>query len=384
MSSVYVIGQGATPIGRHTGKTIRELMVEASADLFETTPIKPDLIIVANMASPQFTNQNHLGVFLTDNLGLTGIPAFRVETACSSSGTAIHNAFLAIKSGLYNSVLIVGAEKMTEATTPEATSYLAGASDFDWEVAPGISFPGLNAMIAKRYLHDHNLEMEDLTRFSVYAHKHGVNNPKAMFQKEISLEKAMGSPMISDPLRLFDCSPVSDGSAAALIVSEKVRKEHKDLDAVELVASRVATDTISLQERQELTFLHACKLAGEQAFKDAGITWKQIKDFNIHDAFTIMSALTLEALGVTKRGEATKLAKEGQIMFDGDVPVNTMGGLKARGHPVGATGLYQLTENYLQLVGKAGKNQVPDIEYALCQNIGGSGATISVNITRRI
>lgn len=382
MTSVHIVGAGAAKAGKREGK-VRELVLEASQELFQSVPFAPDLIIVANMATVPFTNQNHLGAFVADQLGLSDTPAMRVESACGSGGIAVHQGFAAVKSGLYDRVMVIGVEKMTNVSTPESSTHMAGAADFDWEVAPGITFPGLNALIARRYVERFGVQPEDLTRFSVEFHKHAMGNPKAMFHKEITLEKAASSIMVADPLRLFDCSPVSDGSAAVMLVSDNVRKEHSELFGAEVAASRFNTDTISLQNRKDICWLRASELASRQAFKDAGITVKDVGDFNVHDAFSIMAALSLESFGVCPQGKATELVKEGQIGPDGDVPVNTMGGLKARGHPVGATGVYQVMENYLQLTDQAGKCQVPNVNYALSQNIGGSGASISVNICKR-
>ncbi len=381
-TGVHIIGSGRAICGK-TDYTLRELILQSCGELFDKVNIVPEKIIVTNMAADQFTGQNHLGAFVADQLGLTGIPAMHVEAACGSGGVGVHEAFLSIKSGYYNSVLVVGVEKMTNVTTPQSTSYMAGASDFEWEIAPGTTFPGLNALIAKRYMHDYNVTEADLMQFSVISHKNAVTNPYAMFQKELSLEKGLSSRMIADPLKLFDCSPVSDGSAAVLLVNDELKQKNSHLPSAELVASRYATDTISLQERADLCELRASKQASTQAFKDAHITWKDIKAFEVHDAFTIMGALSLESFGIIEKGKAPTLAKEGQLARDGDIPYNTFGGLKARGHPVGSTGVYQVVENYLQLTEQAGKNQVPDINYALAQNIGGSGATISVNISKR-
>lgn len=382
MTGVHIIGSGRAACGK-TDYTIRELILQSCSELFDKVNIVPDKIIVTNMSADQFTGQNHLGAFVADQLGLTGIPAMHIEAACGSGGVGVHEGFISIKSGYYNSVLIVGVEKMTNVTTPQSTSYMAGASDFEWEIAPGTTFPGLNALIAKRYMHDYTVSEADLMQFSVISHKNAVTNPYAMFQKELTLEKGLESRMIADPLKLFDCSPVSDGSAALLLVNDEIKNTNSNLPSAELIASRYATDSLSLQERAQLCELRASKIASRQAFKDAKISWKDIKAFEVHDAFTIMGALSLESFNIVESGKAPKLAKEGQLALDGDIPYNTFGGLKARGHPVGATGVYQVVENYLQLTDQAGKNQVPDINYALAQNIGGSGATISVNISKR-
>lgn len=383
MSRVYVVGAGGIPVGKLTGKTMRAMAMEACRELFRKIDIVPDLVLVSNMSAEQFTGQNHLGVFFADQLGLTGLPAWRIEAACGSGGVAVHQAYIAIKSGLYDAVLVIGVEKMSEVPVSEATSYLAGASDIEWEISSGVTFAGLNALIARRYMHEHHVSSEDLLQFSLISHRNAVQNPLAMFRKPITIEEALNSKIVADPLRLYDCSPVSDGCATVLIVSEKVRKQHPSTNAMEIIASRVATDTISLQDRKNLCELRASETASRLAFKDAGISWKDIGAFEIHDAFSIMAALSIESLGITRKGEACRLAAEGQLEITADYPINTMGGLKARGHPVGATGVYQVLENYLQLTGQAGKNQVPDINYALAQNIGGSGATISINIGRR-
>lgn len=382
MTGVHIIGSGRAVCGK-SDYSIRELILQSCGELFDKVNIVPDKIIVTNMSADQFTGQNHLGAFVADQLGLTGIPAMHIEAACGSGGVGVNEAFISLKSGYFDSVLVVGVEKMTNVTTPQSTSYMAGASDFEWEIAPGTTFPGLNALIAKRYMHEFSVSEADLMQFSVISHKNAMTNPYAMFQKGLTLEKGLESRMIADPLKLFDCSPVSDGSAAVLLVNDKIKNKNSHLPSAELIASRYATDSISLQERADLCELRASKIASRQAFKDAGITWKEVKAFEVHDAFTIMGALSLESFDIVEKGKAPVLAKEGQLALDGDIPYNTFGGLKARGHPVGATGVYQVVENYLQLTDQAGKNQVPDINYALAQNIGGSGATISVNISKR-
>ncbi len=382
MTGVHIIGSGRAVCGK-SDYSIRELILQSCGELFDKVNIVPDKIIVTNMSADQFTGQNHLGAFVADQLGLTGIPAMHIEAACGSGGVGVNEAFISLKSGYFDSVLVVGVEKMTNVTTPQSTSYMAGASDFEWEIAPGTTFPGLNALIAKRYMHEFSVSEADLMQFSVISHKNAMTNPYAMFQKGLTLEKGLESRMIADPLKLFDCSPVSDGSAAVLLVNDKIKNKNSHLPSAELIASRYATDSISLQERADLCELRASKIASRQAFKDAGITWKDVKAFEVHDAFTIMGALSLESFDIVEKGKAPVLAKEGQLALDGDIPYNTFGGLKARGHPVGATGVYQVVENYLQLTDQAGKNQVPDINYALAQNIGGSGATISVNISKR-
>ncbi len=374
---VEVAGIGCIRAGERWDKSARDLFKEASAKAFEDSGLKSvDLLIASNMALPQYTDQNNVGSYLSDD----SFPAFRVESACSSGGAALHAAWLAIKSGEYDSVMVAGVEKMTDRTTQMNTHILAGASDFEKEAFYGASFVSLNALIARRYMHEYKAKEEDLLLFSVNSHKNALNVPHAFFQKQVSLEDCLKSPYVSSPLRLLDCSPVCDGSAAIILTKEGlVKKEEK----ITLEASAIGQDTIELARRPDPLTITAGARSFKKASAKSGVTVRDIDVFEVHDAFSIMAALDLESIGVAEKGKGYKLAQEGQIALDADFPVSTSGGLKARGHPVGATGVYQAYDAVLQLRGQA-VHQVPDAEVALCHNIGGSGSMVAANIFRRV
>ncbi len=387
MTRVFMVDGNAIPVKKYgEKKTLRDMLKEAALPLIKrNSEISIDLVVVGNMAAPQFTQQNHLGAFLTTELALDGVPSLRVEAASAAGGTSLYFAYRAIKSRLHRAILVVGVEKMSSTVTEEATSFMAAAADWEYEVQHGITFPGFNGILAQRYCYEFGVNPDDLLLFSVNAHKNAAKNPLAMFQKEISLEKAIKSPLVADPLRLYDCSPVSDGAAAVLLCDEETLKKtevNRD-NVVELVSSEIATDTITLHNREDPLELKAATVAAKRALKHAKITKDDINVWELHDAFSIMAVASLEALGLSEPGKAVDLAKEGEIAIDGKYPISTMGGLKARGHPVGATGIYQAYEAWLQLVQQA-TPQVDDPQYALTENIGGSGATVTINIFKKM
>lgn len=374
--NVEVSGIGCSDVGEHWGKSARDLFKIASLQALEDASLKSvDLLIAANMSMPQYTDQNNVGNYLSDD----SAPAFRVESACSSGGAALHAGYLAIKSGEYDSVMVAGVEKMTDRTTEINTHILAGASDFEREAFYGASFPALNALLARRYMHEYGATETDLLMFSVNAHKNAVGVEHAFFQKETTLEACLKSPYVASPLRLMDCSPTCDGSAVVILTKEGLVKRD---ERIILEGSAISSDKLELARRPEPTFLSAGKASFEKAAAKANITAGGIDVYEIHDAFSIMAALDLECIGAAKKGEGYRLAKEGQIAIDGDYPIATSGGLKARGHPVGATGVYQAYDAMLQLRGKAA-HQVKDAETAMTHNIGGSGSMIAANIFRR-
>lgn len=384
MRRVAIIGVGATPVGEHWGMSLRDMAVEALLNAMDDAGIdKVDSLYVGNMASGSFVEQENLGTLIADFAGLGHIPAVKIEAACASGGAAVQEGFKAVASGLDDIVAVVGVEKMTDAWPTDATRYLAYAADAEYELFNGASFVALNALVMRLYMKEFGATEEDFAHFAVNAHKNGANNPYAMFKKVIKVETALRSPYIADPLKLFDASSVCDGAAAVILAPLDKAKEFTDTP-IEVAGVGRAVDTINLANRRELLRLRATIEASRRAYKMAGVGPKDVDVIEVHDAFTIMAAMALEDLGFVPKGQGAKVASEGQIAVDGDYPIQTMGGLKARGHPVGATGVYQTVEAVWQLRVDAGKNQVPDPEIALTQNIGGTGSNITVNILRRV
>ncbi len=389
MRKVFVVGLGATPIGEHWELSLRDLMVEASTNAIADAGLsRRDIqaIFVGNMSSGPLQGQEHLGALLATWLGIPGVAACKVEAACASGGMAFHNAYLAVASGLYDCVLAVGVEKMTDALTPEVTLALAMAEDQEYTVFTGASFVGLNALVYRAYMTKYGVRQEDIALFAVHDHKYAVNNPYAQFRRSITLDDVMKSPLIADPIRLLECAPVGDGAAAAVLCSEKfLREKHLEMEkALEVLASASATDILSLHDRDDITSLAATRRAVKKALEIAKVDLKDVDVLEVHDAFTILGVIHLEDLGFAEPGTGWKLVKEGEIEVDGKIPTNTMGGLKARGHPVGATGLYQILDVGLQLRGEAGKNQVDGAELGMAQNVGGVGGTVVVSILKRV
>jgi acetyl-CoA C-acetyltransferase len=378
MRDVAIIGASAAPVQKQAG-SIRDLALQSSAEaLLDAGLDEVDAVVVGSMASGEFTGQHHLGPLLADQLHLTPAPAFRVESACASGSAAFHMAWLAVKSGMYDRVLVTGVEKMSGVGTGAASRILAGAADVDYEVEQGATFVGLNALLMRRYLRDHGVRHEQLMPFAVNAHRNALTSPHALLKKHVSLEEALASPVVADPIRLYDCSPICDGSASVVLASGDAARGAPE--PVWVRGSGVATDTMSFHDRGDLLRLPASSVAAARALQQARKDVRDMDVYEIHDAFTVMTPLVLESLGLYARGEGWRAASEGQIALDADVPISTFGGLKARGHPVGATGMYQLVEATHQLRGRAGPNQVPDARTALVQNMGGTGSTIAVNI----
>ncbi|RLE85289.1 MAG: thiolase domain-containing protein [Thermoprotei archaeon] len=387
MRKVYVVGGGAIRIGEHWTFSLRDLMVHAAEKAIEDAGIdKKDVeaIYVGNMSSGPLQGQEHLGPLLATWLGVPGVAGYKVEAACASGGAALHNAFLAVASGLYSCVLALGVEKMSDALTADLTSALIMADDQEYVAFTGTSFVGLNALVYRAYMERFRVRQEDIALFAVHDHKYAVNNPYAQFRREISVDDVLSSPLVADPIRLFECAPIGDGAAALILCSEEFTNRLKTDVLIELAGSAVATDIFSINNRDDLLNLKATRIASERALKMANVDIKDVDVLEVHDAFTILGVLHLEDLGLAKKGEGWKLVKEGEIEVGGKIPTNTMGGLKARGHPVGATGMYQALEILTQLRGEAGKNQVEDAEVGLAQNVGGLGGTVTINVFRRV
>lgn len=378
MRDVAIIGASAAPVQKQA-PGIRELALQASAEALADARLeRVDGVVVGCMASGEFTGQHHLGPLLADQLHLTPAPAVRVEAACASGSAAFHVAHAMVASGMYDSLLVTGVEKMSGVSNAAASRILAGAADYEYEVEQGATFVALNAMLMRRYLRDFGVRHEDLMPFAVNAHRNAMSSPHALLKKPVSLDEAMASPVVADPIKLYDCSPICDGAASIVLASEEVARGYDD--AVWVRGAGVATDTMSFHDRSDLLQLAASRVATERALRQARMDVRDMDVYEIHDAFTVMTPLVLESLGLYPRGQGWRAAVDGAIALDGDVPISTFGGLKARGHPVGATGMYQLVEATHQLRGGAGANQVQDARTALVQNMGGTGSTIAVHI----
>ncbi len=382
-SRVYVSSAGFTKIGDHWERSILDLAVDAARQAMKSSPrVKPQQILVGNMFSAVGSSQEHLGALLASALGLPGIPAFKVESACASGGSAFNLAYSLVKAGAIDSALVVGVEKMRD-LEPEATSQaLAMAESAEYTQFVGATFAALNGLLARYYMEQEGVSRDELSSLPVLDHANAVTADHAQFRKAIIPEVVSRSSMVADPLRLFDCAPVGDGAAAVMLVNEKAASGAKKKMA-EVLGGRVATGEFSLYERKDMLDFKATRDAFKGAMADAGVSPRKLGLVELHDAFSVVGALSLETMGFSKRGMGPKDTMQGKYSFGSDLPVNTFGGLKARGHPVGATGVYQIAEAYLQLTDQAGKNQVEDSDYALTQSIGGVDTTSAVHVFGR-
>jgi acetyl-CoA C-acetyltransferase len=380
MREVAVIGIGQTVIDEHWDKSLKELAGEAIIDAMRDAGRDyADAVYVGNMMSGSANHQQHLGAYLSDWVGLRYTEAMKIESACGSGSSAFRQGVIAVASGEMDCVIVSAVEKMTDSPLPEITSELATAADADYEAGMGVSFVALNAFIMNRYMHEYGWKKEDFAPFSINAHANGAKNPKARFQSTITAEAYAKAGMICPPINLLDASPVGDGAAAAVLVpADSVKLSRRSV--VRVVGSSAATDSIGIHHRRKPLWLTAAELSSKQAYKQSGLSPKDIDFFESHDAFSIMAALSLEAAGFAEPGQGPRLANEGEIFPGGKIPVATRGGLKARGHPVGATGLYQITEVVQQLWGEADGNQLDGVKTGMSQNIGGSGSNIVTHI----
>ncbi len=381
---VGVIGIGITKFGEIWDSSLRELLLDAQLRALNDAKIEAkqiDAMYTGNMAAGQLSGQLHVGAMATENLNLN-TPSIRVEAACASGSLALRQGLHAIEAGEADIVMVNGVEKMTDVSTEQVTTALMGAGDEELEGFHGLTFPGLYALLANAYMNEYGLKREVLAEVSVKNHFHGARNSYAQFQNEITIDTVLDSTMVADPLTLFDCSPITDGAASVILASEKTAK--KMGAEVYVTGSGLATDTLSLARRDSLLEIKAGRLAAQQAYKQAGISAKDIDFAEVHDCFSIAEIYAVEALGLAKQGQGWKLYKERQTYCDADKPVNTSGGLKACGHPVAATGIKQAVEAVMQLRGQGAKRQVKDAEIGVTHNVGGSGATAAVHVFKRM
>ncbi|RMF90963.1 MAG: thiolase domain-containing protein [Methanobacteriota archaeon] len=384
MNKVAVIGVGLTKFGELWDQSFSDLFVEAGANAIVDAGIDGkdiDAIYLGNMSGGRFIEQEHMASLISDQAGLNPAPATRIEAACASGGLAVRQGVIAVASGMHDVVVVGGVEKMTDITSERVTQTLITAADQEWEAFLGMTFPGVYALIARRHMHEFGTTREQLAAVSVKNHANAKDNPHAQFRFDVTVEQVLGSTMVADPLTLLDCSPITDGAACIVLASPEKAKEFTD-SPVYITGAGQATSTIALHDRERITVSDATINAAKAAYKMAGKGPEDIDVAEVHDCFTIAELLAIEGLGFCEIGEGGPFTEEGSTARGGKISVNTSGGLKAKGHPVGATGVAQVVEVVLQLRGEAGKRQV-DADVGLTHNVGGSGGTAAVHILEK-
>ncbi|MCU1263283.1 MAG: Thiolase [Bryobacterales bacterium] len=386
MRSVAVIGIGKTPFGAFQNKDLRTLAVEAGEKCFRDANVWPsqvDSFFLGNFAGPSFTGQNHLAPYVSTALGMAGIPATRIEDACASSGSAFYHAWREVASGLSDVVMVAGAEKMTTQATSRVTEILAAAGDCATEIRAGSTFPSLFAMIARRHMYQYGTTREHLSAVAVKNHENGALNPDAQMRKVITLEQAMAGKPIAEPLNLYDCSLISDGAAAVMLAPAERASEFTD-KPVRILGIAQASDFVALDQKADITTFPALRIAAQKAYGMAGVSPKDIQFAELHDCFTIAEIVAMEDLGFVERGQGGFFTAAGETRRSGKMPINASGGLKSKGHPVGATGAAQICDVVQQIRCEAGDRQLKRHGLGLAQNLGGSGATCVVSILGEI
>ncbi|RLG86932.1 MAG: acetyl-CoA acetyltransferase [Thermoprotei archaeon] len=383
MRKVFVVGVGMTRIGRHFDKDLKSLFAEAALRAIDDARgASPQALVVGNMLSSSLYQQDNLGALLADYIGLRGVGALKVEAACGSGGFAVAMGYTLVAAGLYDVVLVGGVEKMSDYPTPTVSAALAQAADAEYEVVYGASFPALNALAMRLYMESYGASREEMAAWPVRMHEYAYQNPYAQLRFRITLDDVLKAPVVADPITLLDSAPIGDGAAALVLASEDVARKLSDAP-VEIAGVGLGSDSVDVSTRFDILDPLSVRKAAEQAYRRAGVEPKDIEIAEVHDAFTITGLLSLEGLGLAPRGEAAKLVAEGAFA-KGDRPeVNLSGGLKARGHPVGATGVYQVAEIALQMRGEFPGVKASSPEVGLAQTTGGVLASTSVIILRR-
>ena len=384
MEKVCVLGAGSTKYGR-LDDSISDITIQASVDAIESAGIEPKEI-KAGYISNVFgvaDKQVHLGPVVMTNLGISERPSLSIESACGSGSVAFREAFANVAGGFYDAVLVTGVEKVTHTGTEWTTTYFSYCSDFFYEGAAGASFPGLFASIARAYLNEFKATEEDFAEVAVKNHDNGLLNPKAHLRKKITVDDVMKSAVVASPLKLYDCCPFSDGASSVILCNESFAKEHNK-DYIQVIGSGRGGSSAALQDREHLTTIPSTKIAAEAAYKMAGVTPKDIDFAEVHDCFTIAEIIDTEDLGFFEKGQGVQAVREGQTKRNGQIPINPSGGLKSKGHPIGATGVGQVVEVYDQLTGKAGERTVKDAKIGLTQNFGATGASCAVHIFQSV
>jgi acetyl-CoA C-acetyltransferase len=387
MREVAIVGIGCTKFGEMWDKSFRDLFIEAGLMALEDAGMSGahvEALYGGNMSSGIFIEQEHVGALIADYSGLisSSVPSTRVEAACASGGLALRSGVIAVASEYHDIVISAGIEKMTDVGPEKAMDALAAAADREWEAAVGATFPGLYAMMARAHMNEFGTTREQLAQVAVKNHYHGSMNPKAQFRNRITIDAVINSPLVADPLRLFDCSPITDGAAAVILVPAERAREFTDTP-IYVKAAAQASDTISLHDRRSLTSIDATRIAADRAFNTARLQRSNIDVAEVHDCFTIAEIMAIEDLAFFEKGRGGPATLAGETAIGGKIPINTSGGLKACGHPVGATGIKQAVEIVEQLRGDAGKRQVEGAEVGLTHNVGGTGGTVVVHILAR-
>lgn len=381
MTEVVIAGIGQTEVGELWDIGLRDLALEAiHAAIHDSGELRPQALFVGNMLAPSLSNQAHLGVLLADYAGLLGIEAATIEAAGASGGAALRQGYMAVASGMVDAALVVGVEKFTDKIGPEVDSALATTSDSDFEAVQGITPTAQAALLMRRYMHEYAVPENGFAGFAVTAHANGAGNPCAMFRKAIKVEAYAKAEVVSDPLNMFDIAPNADGAAAVLLTRRDLLPIDFRHPLVKIAGSASAADTLAIHDRADTLDFQAVRISTEKALRQAGITRDQVSFFEYHDMYSIFAALTLESAGFAAHGQGWKLAAEGSIARNGKIPCATMGGLKARGFPGGATGVYQAVEASMQLRGEAGVNQIAGAKLGLIQSMGGPGSTVVSHI----
>ncbi len=380
MRDVGIIGMGQVPISEHWDLCLRDLGALATLRALEDAGVdRADALYVGNMLAGELSGQENLATLIADSTALLPIEGLRIEAACAAGGAAVRAAYTTVASGAHDLVLAVGVEKMTDHLTDGITAALATAADADYEAGHGVSFVALNALLMRRYMYEFGFTHEDFATFSITSHENAVHNPNAMYRVPITPEEYTTSTVVADPITILDSAPICDGAAALLLCPMEMAGAFSK-PPIRIAASSVATDTLGLAERSDPLHWGSIEISCRDAYEQAGVTPADIDLYEAHDAFTIVSALSLEAAGFARPGEGVALARDGRIALDGDVPMSTLGGLKGRGHPIGASGVYQVLEVVQQLRGEAGPAQVKNAAVGMAQSVGGSGSVAVTHI----
>ena len=385
MTEVVIAGIGQTEVGEHWEISLRDLAYDAiHAAMQDAGGLRPQALFAGNMLAPNLSRQAHVGTLLADYAGLGGIEAVTVEAAGASGGAALRQGYLAIASGMVDVALVVGVEKFTDKVGAEVDEALATIGDSDFEAVQGMTPTSQAALLMKRYMHENDVPADGFAGFALTAHANGAANKHAMFRKAIKPETYAKAEMVSDPINMFDMAPNADGAAALVLTRRDLLPSNSKSQLVKIAGSAASSDTLALHDRKDILYFDTAQLSAGKAMKQAGIVLDQVNFFEYHDMFSIYAALQLEAVGFAIKGKGWKLAADGSIGLKGKIPCATMGGMKARGFPGGASGVYQAIEAVIQLQGQAGANQIKDARYGLIQSLGGPASTAVSHVLQRL